>query len=187
MSSKGWIGFSRSPHADATFRGNIVLDGRRFDGEPLGFGLQGHNCGYRHRNFWTWAHAYIPSPENNATIFEALLYEMPFGLVFRKAVLWHEGRQHVLRKLQHVTTDRASPSWRFSGFSQEGARLDVLIDGGGPGVHRLPYLKTDGSGTFEVVNNSRSRAQLQFTPKNGSTQVLETSDGAVLEIAGHPE
>jgi len=49
MSNKGWIGFSRTPHSNARFSGEIVLDGQRVSGDPLGFGLQGHNCGYRHR------------------------------------------------------------------------------------------------------------------------------------------
>ena len=62
LSDKGWIGFSRSPHSDATFSGEITLDGRKFAGEPLGFGVQGHNCGYRHRTFWRWMHAYFPNP-----------------------------------------------------------------------------------------------------------------------------
>ncbi|HKC70092.1 MAG TPA: hypothetical protein VKB60_00655, partial [Terriglobales bacterium] len=49
LSHKGWIGFSRTPHSDAVFSGKITLDGRTFQGDPLGFGVQGHNCGYRHR------------------------------------------------------------------------------------------------------------------------------------------
>ena len=91
LSSKGWIGFSRTPHSDALFSGRITLDGRVFEGDPLGFGVQGHNCGYRHRNFWTWAHAYFPRPNGQASTLEALVYEMPLGLLFRRAVLWHEG------------------------------------------------------------------------------------------------
>ena len=69
-------------------------------GDPLGFGVQGHNCGYRHRSFWTWAHAYFPRPDGPPSTLEALVYDMPFGLVFRKAVLWHEGKQHVFRNLR---------------------------------------------------------------------------------------
>jgi hypothetical protein len=60
LSNKGWIGFSRTPHSDAIFSGKIILDGRSFEGNPLGFGVQGPNCGYRHRNFWIWMHAYFP-------------------------------------------------------------------------------------------------------------------------------
>ena len=92
LSNKGWIGFSRTPHSDALFSGQITLDGQSFAGDPLGFGVQGHNCGYRHRNFWTWTHAYFPRPGRAASTLEALVYEMPFGLVFRKAVLWHDGQ-----------------------------------------------------------------------------------------------
>ena len=43
-----------------------------FAGDPLGFGVQGHNCGYRHRNFWTWTHAYFPRSGQPASTLEAL-------------------------------------------------------------------------------------------------------------------
>src|SRR5574341_1165404 len=52
----GWIGFSRTPNSDGVFYGEISLDGRQWSGDPLGFGLQGHNCGFRHRHLWNWAH-----------------------------------------------------------------------------------------------------------------------------------
>src|SRR5579871_2177727 len=106
LSNKGWIGFSRTPHSDALFSGQITLDGRSFNGEPLGFGVQGHNCGYRHRNFWTWAHAHLAHPGRPATTLEALIYEMPFGLAFRKAVLWHDKRQHIFRNFRDTASDR---------------------------------------------------------------------------------
>ena len=32
LSNKGWIGFSRSPHSDAMFSGQITLDGQHFEG-----------------------------------------------------------------------------------------------------------------------------------------------------------
>jgi hypothetical protein len=95
LSSKGWIGFSRTPHSDAIFSGEITLDNRAFRGEPLAYGMQGHNCGYRHRKFWTWTHAHSPRANSANSTFEALVYEMPLGLVFRKAVLWHEGQQYI--------------------------------------------------------------------------------------------
>jgi hypothetical protein len=62
LSDKGWIGFSRSPHSDGAFSGEIIFNGKKVNGEPLGFGVQGHNCGYRHRNYWRWMHAYFPQP-----------------------------------------------------------------------------------------------------------------------------
>jgi hypothetical protein len=184
LSDKGWIGFSRTPHSDAVFSGRIVFDGRSFEGDPLGFGLQGHNCGYRHRTFWTWAHAYVPHPGAGASTFEALIYDMPFGLMFRKAVLWHEGRQYVFRKLQELSEDREGLQWRLRCLGKDGIRLEADIDGRGDGTHRLPYLKTDCSGTFEVANNSRANAILRFDRRSGSLDLLETAGGAVLEMGG---
>lgn len=183
LSSKGWIGFSRTPHSNAVFSGEISFDGRSFAGDPLGFGVQGHNCGYRHRNFWTWAHAYFPRDSKPATTLEALTYEMPFGLVFRKAVLWHDGQQHIFRKLKEMG-DRKTMQWKFSCAARDGISLQATIDGRGPSVHRLPYIKTDCSGTFEVANNSFASASLLIESERGSQERLETTGGAVLEIVG---
>ncbi len=183
LSSKGWIGFSRTPHSDAIFSGKITLDGHTFAGDPLGIGVQGHNCGYRHRNFWTWAHAYFPRSGTSASTLETLVYEMPFGLVFRKAVLWHDGQEFVFRNLKE-SGDRQLMLWCFSSSLRNGVRLQATIDGRGPHVHRLPYIKTDCSGSFEVANNSLASASLVLETVDGPATALETTGGAVLEIVG---
>lgn len=183
LSSKGWIGFSRTPHSDALFSGEVTFDGQSFLGDPLGFGVQGHNCGYRHRNFWNWAHAYFPRTDKSATTLEALTYEMPFGLVFRKAVLWHDGQEHVFRNLKE-TPERESLLWDFRCVARNGIRLRARIDGRGQHVLRLPYTKTDCSSTFEVANNSLASASVALESASGATQRLETTTGAVLEVVG---
>jgi hypothetical protein len=181
LSSKGWLGFSRTPHSDALFSGRVTLDGRSFAGDPLGFGVQGHNCGYRHRRFWTWAHAYFPRAGQPATTLEALTYEMPFGLVFRRAVLWFDGQRHLFRTLKE-THDREGMQWDFCCAIRNGLRLQATIDGRGESVHRLAYVKTDCSGTFEVANNSLASASLLLEREGRSRERLETTGGAVLEI-----
>ena len=183
LSSKGWIGFSRSPHSDAVFSGEIVFDGRRFSGDPVGFGVQGHNCGYRHRNFWNWTHAYFQRPGKPASTLEALTYEMPLGLVFRRAVLWHEGRQHIFSNLRDTIVEQGSMQWEFECAARE-LRLRAAIDGRGPSIHRLPYVKTNCSGTFEVRNNSLAAASVVLEYPDGSVEKLETANGAVLEKVG---
>jgi hypothetical protein len=183
LSAKGWIGFSRTPHSDAIFSGHVTLDGRRFEGIPLGFGVQGHNCGYRHRDFWTWTHAYFVRPAAAPSTLEALVYEMPFGLVFRKAVLWHQGTEYVFRNLQDIRRDREPFSWNFR-CSSGGLSAEMAVEGAGSSVHRLPYLKTNCSGSFEVMNNSLSKATLWLERHDAPVEILETSAGAVLEMAG---
>ena len=184
LSSKGWIGFTRTPHSDAIFSGEIVLDGRKFSGSPLGFGVQGHNCGYRHRKFWTWTHAHFPCANSSSSTFEALAYEMPLGLIFRKAVLWHEGVQHVFRNLRDVEDDPETFSWHFRCSADDGLRLEATIDGSGAGIHALPYLKTSCKETFEVVNNSLARAEIRLEKHDAAVETLETTTGAVLEKGG---
>ncbi len=184
LSNKGWIGFSRTPHSDAVFSGEITLDGRSFRGDSLGVGVQGHNCGYRHRNFWTWAHLHFPRPNQPASTLEALVYEMPFGLIFRKAVLWHNGQEYLFRKLQEMGDGCKNMQWNFRCAGGNGLWLEAAIDGRGPSVHRLPYLKTDCTGSFEVVNNSLASASVLIQSAGRPDERLETTTGAVLEMVG---
>ncbi len=190
LSSKGWIGFSRTPHSDAIFSGEITLDGRTFSGQPsgsgqpLGFGVQGHNCGYRHRNFWRWAHAYFSRPAHAASTLETLVYEMPFGLVFRKTVLWHEAKEYIFRNVRETVCSREEMKWDFECSSRGGLKIKASIDGRGPSVHRLSYLKTNCADAFDVMNNSLAEASLLIEGRDGAAEKLETARGAVLEMVG---
>ena len=182
LSNKGWIGFSKSPHSDAVFSGEIVFDGQRFAGDPLGYGVQGHNCGYRHRTFWRWMHAYFPHPDGSASILEALVYDMPFGLLFRKAVLWHRGTATILKNLSEseIVREPGHLKWHFTA-GRANHLIDATIEAASPAIHELPYLKTDCSGSFPVSNSSLARAAVQV-----GKEILETPFGAVLEIGGDP-
>jgi hypothetical protein len=184
LSDKGWIGFSRSPHSNALFSGEIIFDGTKFAGEPLGFGVQGHNSGYRHRTYWRWVHAYFPGPQGSASTLEALLYDLPFGMVFRKAVWWHDELSTVLRHFREIEVERKSSrlKWKFSTLAADGSPLEANIEALSTGIHQLPYTKTDCSGTFPVSNASLANAVVRFG-KNGR-EILETSGGAVLEMGG---
>jgi len=115
---------------------------------------------------------------------EALVYEMPFGLLFRKAVLWHDGEEHEFRNLQEIRRDSNEFAWNFSCSSKGGFQLEAIVDGAGPSIHHVPYVKTDCSGSFEVTNNSLARAVLLLNTPGRPVETLETSTGAVLEMAG---
>jgi hypothetical protein len=184
LSDKGWIGFSQSPHSNAQFSGEIAFDGTKFTGDPLGFGVQGHNCGYRHRSYWRWMHAYFHSAHGTVSTLEALVYDMPFGMVFRKAVWWHDGKPTVLKRFKEIEIERESSllKWKFAALDADGFSVEAMIDALAPGIHVLPYLKTDCSGTFPVWNASLASAVVHFG-KNGG-EVVETMGGAVLEMGG---
>jgi hypothetical protein len=181
LSDKGWIGFSRSPHSDAAFSGEIHCDGKKVSGEPLGFGVQGHNCGYRHRSYWRWMHAYFPQP-NGASTLETLVYDLPLGMVFRNAVLWHRGRASAIRAIKELEIERSKErlQWRFAGKLPDGDLIEASVRGVAPGIHELPYAKTDGSGTFQVSNASLAHAIVKLGP----SETLEAETGAVLEMGG---
>jgi len=184
LSDKGWIGFSKSPHSNAQFAGEITLDGRKLAGDPLGFGVQGHNCGYRHRTYWRWMHAYFLDVRGRASTIEALVYDMPLGMVFRKAVWWHNNVPVALRRFQEIEVEREEKrlSWRFAGLGADGFPVEASIEASAPGIHVLPYVKTDCSGTFPVSNASFANATVRFG--RGSEHILETRGGAVLEMGG---
>jgi len=181
LSDKGWIGFSQSPHSDATFSGQINFNGHCFNGEPLGLGIQGHNCGYRQRTYWRWMHAYFWDSRANPSTFEALIYDMPFGLTFRNAIWWYQGKPSVLRRIQEsaIVNDSTHLRWTLSGTSADGSPIEVRAEASDSEIHRLPYAKTDCSGTFPVTNASLARAQMRF-----GGEILETATGAVLEMGG---
>ena len=183
LSSKGWIGFSRTPHSDAIFSGEIALNDRVFRGEPLGFGMQGHNCGYRHRHFWTWTHIYFTSGKGQGTTFEALAYEMPLGMMFRKAVLWHDGEKHTFRKFSESERDSRQLRWKLE-CGARGVSVEARVSGRGRFVHRLPYVKTDCSGRFEVANDSLALARMVLRLPGRAAEELTTDSGAALEMAG---
>ncbi len=184
LSNKGWIGFSRSPHSDAVFSGEIRFNDRVFRGEPLGTGVQGHNCGFRHRHYWTWMHACFPQPGGGLSTLEALVYEMPIGLRFRKVILWHQGKAHIFRKVRESRRDREGLRWTLVATSPEGS-VELDVDGGGVSLHRLPYVKTDCSGTFEVSNNSRAWARMRLKLRGLALSEMATEGGAVVEMTGN--
>src|SRR5208337_4430402 len=185
LSDKGWIGFSKSPHSNAQFSGEIMFDGAKFFGDPLGFGVQGHNCGYRHRTYWRWMHAYFPASAGGGTTLEALVYDLPLGMTFRKVVLWEGGHATILRRIneREILNQAARLKWVFTGTTPDGRHLEAAIEGDAPGIHRVPYTKTDGSGTFPVANASLARASVNIS-SNRVLQTLNTNGGAVLEMGG---
>ena len=83
------------------------------------------------------------------------------------------------------TDSRLEPmQWNFHCAARNGMQLEAAIDGRGASVDRLPYLRTDCSGSFEVVNNSLASASLVIQSAGRPVDKLETNKGAVLEIVG---
>jgi len=184
LSSKGWIGFSRTPHSDAIFYGEIALNDRSFRGEPLGHGMQGHNCGYRHRRFWSWTHIHFPDARGRGSTFEALAHEMPLGMVSRTAVLWHDGEKYKFHRVRERVRDSQKLDWRLECAGARGIRVEVSVCGREGLVHRLPYVKTNCSGRFEVANDSRAVARLILQRSGKAVEELTTDSGAVVEMVG---
>lgn len=186
LSNKGWIGFSKTPHSDGLFSGEIRFDGKSYRGKPLGTGVQGHNCGVRHRDFWTWMHAYFIDARGHVSTLETLTYEMPLGMTFRKGVLWHAGQTRTFSRLRESRRDSAELAWEFSARANDGSLIEARIDAPSASTHRLPYFRTNCSGSFEVANNSLANAWVRLRPNGREPVELHTNGGAVLEMAGVP-
>jgi len=109
---------------------------------------------------------------------------MPLGLVFSNAVWWHDGKPQELRRFTEVEVehDSAHLKWRFVGVNDRDFPVEAIVEGHAPGIHMLPYLKTDCSGTFPVSNASFANAVVRFGKNSG--EILETIGGAVLEMGG---
>src|SRR5260370_26506278 len=137
LSGKGWIGFSRTPHSDAVFSGEIALNDRTFRGEPLGYGMQGHNCGYRHRHFWSWTHIHFPCARCPGSTFEALAYELPLGRMFRMPLLCHDEQRYTFRSLTESVRDSRQLSWKLECTDARGAHVEVRVSGLERFVHRV--------------------------------------------------
>jgi hypothetical protein len=129
-------------------------------------------------------HLHFPHANGSASTFEALSYEMPFGLIFRRAVLWHGGRPHVFREVRELVRDSRELVWRLRFGEESAASGEVEVRGREGLIHHLPYFKTDCSGQFVVANDSLASARMTVHLPEGPVEELGTEVGAVLEMSG---
>ena len=60
--------------------------------------------------------------------FEALEHEMPLGLRFRKALLWHAGKAYEFRRLESIRRDRSTLQWILQGSNpRNGTTLRAVL------------------------------------------------------------
>ena len=129
-------------------------------------------------------HAYLHAPAEGVSTLEALFYEMPLGLTFRKVILWHGGQMRIFRSLRELRRDNQSMIWEVVGSDRDGSALEMRIEGPASSTHRLPYFKTDCKGSFEVANNSLAHAKIRLLLPGQQPIELNTDFGAVLEMSG---
>ena len=185
LSDKGWIGFSKSPHSNAQFSGEIVFDGKKFSGDPLGFGVQGHNCGYRHRTYWRWMHAYFAgSARQQRARWKRLYMICRLAWSFAKRSGGMTARPTVLKRFQEIEVEReaARLQWRFAAVDADGSAVRSHDRSCRAGHSRAAVFE---DGLFRHI----SGVERQFCECHGAfrqerQQVLETIGGAVLEMGG---
>jgi len=72
LSDKGWIGFSRSPHSDADFCGEIIFDGKKIQRRTAGIRCTGAQLRIPPPQLLALDARYFPKPEGGSTL-EALV------------------------------------------------------------------------------------------------------------------
>lgn len=128
-------------------------------------------------------HIHFPCPGGSSTTVEALVYEMPLGLTFQKAVIWHEGREHVFRHLQNLQQDPNQLAWSFFCLNPKVCAVKVEVQARKGFIHHLPYFNTDCSGEFEVANDSLATARMTWYRPGSAPKELSTDTGAAIEMA----
>jgi hypothetical protein len=109
---------------------------------------------------------------------------MPLGLVFRRAVLWHEGREYVFRQMTEFERNPSQLLWTFCCPNAKFRAIQVEVRGRNGFIHHLPYSRADCSGQFEVVNDSLAIASMKLLFPGRTDEELITDTGAVLEMTG---
>jgi len=84
LSNKGWIGFSRTPHSDAVFSGEITARRPPLRQRRSRLRSAGTQLRIPASQLLDWAHAYFLAADRDATTLEALVYEMPSDWSFAK-------------------------------------------------------------------------------------------------------
>ncbi len=92
--------------------------------------------------------------------------------------------EYTFGKFSESERDSRQLSWKLECTDARGARVEVRVSGRGRFVHRLPYVKTDCSGRFEVANDSLALARMVARLPGRAAEELTTDSGAVLEMVG---
>ncbi len=103
----------------------------------------------------------------------------------RTAVLWHDGEKLTFQKFHESQRDSQKLKWNLECTDARGTRVEISVCGREGFVHRLPYVKTDCSGRFEVANDSLALARLVLQRPGRAAEELVTDSGAVLEMVGN--
>ena len=126
----------------------------------------------------------FPGGAEASSTLEALVYEMPLGMVFRRVVLWHKGREHAFHQITEFERDPQRLIWSFCCPNPKFMAIQVQVRGRDGFIRRLPYFKTDCSGQLDVANDSLATARMTWYGLGGRTEEMSTDTGAVVEMAG---
>src|SRR5260370_39758165 len=107
---------------------------------------------------------------------------MTIVMMFRKAVLWHDGEKYTFRKFSESERDSRQLRWKLECSGVRGARVEARVSGRGRCVHWLPYVETDCSGRLAVANDSLPLARRVLRLPGQAAEALITYYVAPLVV-----
>lgn len=178
-----------TPYPDLRFEGEVLVDGEAWaiDGWR---GMQGHNWGRRHTDFYAWSHINVWDQDEDF-VFEGLSAKVQLGplqtplltliSVRKNGVVFDFNEPGVIAKAQAQADFR---SWSFSSRSRD-ARIEGRLVADTADMVGLYYANPNGPMTY-CLNSKLARAEIRFEAQ-GRPAIALSSKAAALEIGTHDE
>lgn len=178
-----------TPYPDLRFEGDVSVDRERWD--IAGWrGMQGHNWGRRHTDFYAWSHINVWDQDEDF-VFEGLSAQVKLGplktpmltliCVRKGGVVYDFNEPRTIAKARAEVTPR---TWSFSAHSRD-ARIEGMLSADTADMVGLYYANPAGPMTY-CLNSKLARAHVRFEAR-GRPPLALSSKAAALEIGTHDE
>ena len=169
------------PYPDATFRGELELDGRRIDVDGWR-GMVGHNWGAEHAERWIWTHATL---FDGGAWFDATLGRIKLGPVttpwVANAALTLDGQRHRLGGPGRRTEVSERPDGAEFTMSGKGVKVRGRVGAERKDFVGWVYADPDGP-EHNTVNCSIAQMTLTVERDGQPPVELHTPHGAAYEL-----
>jgi hypothetical protein len=175
-----------TPVPDARVRGEVVVDGERWDlGDDGWRGMQGHNWGRGHSDRYAWAH--VNQWDNGEPfVLEGFSGQIKLGPIMTPLTtivcVRHRGVVYDFNQLRDVLRASGDVTLRRWDFACESklATIEGSVEATTEEMAGLHYANPDGAMTY-CLNSKLARARVQFEAR-GRPPLFLSSRAAALEI-----
>ena len=173
-----------SPHPDSRFQGKYRVDGQDVvvDGWH---GMQGHNWGKRHTEFYAWGHC-NQWDDADELVFEGASGQPKIGPVMAPMVsmffVYHRGVRYSFNEPKYLLKTKADVTLRRWEFSAENdlARVEGAIHASTDDFVGLRYENPDGKMTY-CLNSKIADARIRFAVE-GRPPIEATTRAMAFEV-----